>query len=344
MARILHLGVCCNTVYRKDLMLSVVVPAYNENENVSRAAKTISRILEDAAIPFEIIFIDDGSQGETWGRICEESSKHDFVRGISFSRNFGKDAAIFAGLSEADGDCCAVMDCDLQQPPELLPEMYHLWESGYEVIEGRKKSRGSESAAHGLFAKLFYKLMSGAVHTDFHDASDFRLLDRKAVDSLLSMPEKHPFFRALSSWIGFRVTYVEYDVKDRAIGHSKWSVIKLFRYAVTNITSFTKVPMQIVTCLGAITFLVSIVTGIWALYQKFFLTPPDGLTTLTILIGFIGSILMISLGIVGLYLSRIYDEVQNRPVYIIARKTKRRGSAKTGEDVSEEAGHDRISR
>ena len=194
-------------------MLSVVIPAFNEQEMVPAAAEQIDGILSRAGIPHELIFIDDGSRDATWAEIRAESEHRDTVRGVHFSRNFRKEAAIFAGLQAADGDCVAVIDCDPQHPPEKLVEMYRLWEQGVEVVEGVKTDRGEESLAHRVAAKTFYRLISEATHIDMTRASDFKLLDRKAVNVLLSMREKRAFFRALSSWIGFRTAEVPYEVR-----------------------------------------------------------------------------------------------------------------------------------
>lgn len=228
-------------------MLSVVIPAFNEQEMVPAAAGQIDGILSRAGIPHELIFIDDGSRDATWAEIRAESEHRDTVRGVHFSRNFRKEAAIFAGLQAADGDCVAVIDCDLQHPPEKLVEMYRLWEQGVEVVEGVKTDRGEESLAHRVAAKTFYRLISEATHIDMTRASDFKLLDRKAVNVLLSMREKRAFFRALSSWIGFRTAEVPYEVRERAAGESKWSTWLLIKYALSNITAFTSLPLHLIT-------------------------------------------------------------------------------------------------
>ena len=299
-------------------MLSVVIPAYNEQETVAAAAEEISRVLFAAEIPHELVFIDDGSKDRTWECICAEAQRSCDVRGARFSRNFGKEAAIFAGLRQARGDCVAVMDCDLQHPPEKLVEMYRLWQNGAQVIEGVKTDRGRESALHRGCAKLFYKIISRATRIDMSRASDFKLLDRKAVDVLLTMREKRAFFRALSSWVGFRTAQVEYEVRERVAGQSKWSTRALIRYALTNITSFTAFPLHLVTIFGVITLLVSLVLGVIALVQKFMGIALGGFTTVIILLLFIGSLVMISLGIIGYYVGNIYEEIQDRPRYIIA--------------------------
>lgn len=299
-------------------MLSVVIPAFNEQETVAAAAEKISDVLNTAEIPHELVFIDDGSKDRTWECIRAEAQRRSCVRGVRFSRNFGKEAAIFAGLGQAKGDCVAVMDCDLQHPPEKLVEMYRLWEDGVEVIEGVKTDRGRESALHRGCAKLFYKIISRATRIDMSRASDFKLLDRKAVNVLLTMREKRAFFRALSSWVGFRTAQVDYEVQQRVAGQSKWSTRALIRYALTNITSFTAFPLHLVTIFGVITLLVSLVLGITALVQKIMGTALGGFTTVIILLLFIGSLVMISLGIIGYYVGNIYEEIQDRPRYIIA--------------------------
>ena len=184
-------------------LLSVVLPAFNEEEMAPRAADVISALLEQAQIPHELIFVDDGSRDRTWARIQEKSRALPQVRGVRFSRNFGKEAAIFAGLAQARGACCVVLDCDLQHPPEKIVDMYRLWQQGYQVVEGVKVSRGKESPLHTLAVRCFYRAMSGSTGLDMSRASDFKLLDRRAVDVLLAMREKNAFFRALSSWIGF---------------------------------------------------------------------------------------------------------------------------------------------
>ena len=273
-------------------LLSVVLPAYNEEAMLGRAFEVLSTLLESEKIPYELVFVDDGSKDRTWEEIEKAASKNSRVHGVHFSRNFGKESAIFAGLACASGDCCAVMDTDLQHPPETLVEMYRLWEQGYEVIEAVKRTRGSETLFHKFSAGMFYRIMSAATKIDMSRASDFKLMDRKAVDTLLAMPERNSFFRAQSSWIGYKKTSIEFDVHEREAGESKWSTRSLIRYAITNIVGYSTAPMQLVTGAGILVFLLAIVLGM----------------------------IMISLGIIGYYISRIYQEVQGRPKYIISKK------------------------
>ena len=299
-------------------MMSVVIPAYCEQETVPVAAAQITALLAQENIPHELIFVDDGSKDATWAQIEAASKQHETVRGVRFSRNFGKEAAIFAGLQNAKGDCVAVIDCDLQHPPEKLIEMYRLWEQGTEVVEGVKSDRGKESAMHRLSAKLFYSLISHATKIDMSRASDFKLLDRKAVNVILTMREKRAFFRALSSWVGFRTAEVSYEVRERTAGESKWSTWSLMKYAVSNITAFTALPLHLVTVFGILTLLVSLVMGVIALVQKFMGIALGGFTTVIILLLFLGSLIMLSLGIIGYYLGNIYEEIKDRPRYIVA--------------------------
>ena len=299
-------------------MLSVVIPAYCEQEMVPVAAAQITALLTQENIPHELFFVDDGSKDATWAQIEAAAKQHETVRGVRFSRNFGKEAAIFAGLSKAGGDCVAVIDCDLQHPPEKLVEMYRLWEQGFEVVEGVKADRGKESVMHRFAAKTFYAIISRATGIDMSRASDFKLLDRKAVNVILTMREKRAFFRALSSWVGFRTTEVSYEVRERTAGESKWSTWSLMKYAVSNITAFTAMPLHLVTVFGVITLLTSVVLGVIALVQKIAGTALGGFTTVIILLLFLGSLIMISLGIIGYYVGNIYEEIKDRPRYIIA--------------------------
>ena len=298
--------------------LSVVLPAYNEEESVPLAADVIGNLLTRAGIDHELIFVNDGSRDHTWRAIQEAAARRPQVRGIRFSRNFGKEAAIFAGLAQAKGDCCVVLDCDLQHPPEKILEMYRLWQQGWQVVEGVKISRGKESPLHTLAAKTFYRFLSGATRIDMSHASDFKLLDRRAVDVLVAMREKNAFFRALSSWIGFDTAQVEFEVQPRAAGESKWSLRSLTRYAVTNLAAFSTAPLQIVTILGVLVFLCSLVLGCWSLWQKINGQALEGFTTVILLLLLIGSALMVCLGILGYYIAKIYEEIKDRPRYIVA--------------------------
>ncbi|MBQ1186580.1 MAG: glycosyltransferase, partial [Clostridia bacterium] len=235
---------------------------------------------------------------------------------------FGKEAAISAGLAAAEGRCVVVIDCDLQHPPEKIVDMYRLWQEGYEIVEGIKSSRGKEKKIHGLAAKGFYSIISSLVGFDMSNASDFKLLDRKVVDILNRIPERKGFFRAISFWVGYKKATVEFDVNERTEGSSKWTLTGLMKYAVSNISAYTTAPMQIVTVLGFVMLFITAVFGIWALIDKLSGRALEGMTTVILILIFIGSIMMISLGIIGYYVARIYEEIKGRPKYIISSSCK----------------------
>ena len=301
-------------------MLSVVLPAYNEEKMIKKAAQTIGGILQKEEIEYEIVFVDDGSKDATWMEIENAGKEDEHVNGVHFSRNFGKESAMMAGLENAGGDCVVVMDCDLQHPPETIVEMYRLWQQGYEVVEGVKRTRGKESVFHKMSAGLFYRMISKAVKIDMSRASDFKLMDRRAVKALLEMPERNAFFRALSSWIGFKTVSVEFDVHEREVGESKWSTKSLIRYAISNIVSFSSAPMMLVGFTGILGFLFAVILGIQTLVNYFSGNAVEGFTTVILLILIMGSFILMGLGIIGYYIAKIYEEVKCRPRYIISKK------------------------
>ena len=303
--------------------IELIVPCYNEEKCISKFYDRVREVFSDMPeCTFIITFVDDGSNDNTMDEIKKVEKRADAgkIQYISLSRNFGKESAMYAGLEKSVGDYVAILDADLQHPPETVIEMYRLWEQGYEVVEGVKRSRGKESAMHRASAGMFYKIISRAVRIDMSRASDFKLLDRRAVDALLAMPERNTFFRALSSWIGFRSASVEFDVQERTEGESKWSSWSLVQYAIKNIVAFSTVPMQCVTVAGVLVFLMAVLLGIQSLVKYFSGHAVEGFTTVILLILMIGSIIMISLGIIGYYIAKIYEEVKGRPRYLIAKR------------------------
>lgn len=300
-------------------MLSVVLPVYNEENNIERAYEAVRDILVPQDIGFELIFVNDGSKDDSFEviRRLAEKVKDAEIVGLSFSRNFGKEAAIFAGLSYARGDVCAVMDCDLQHPPETLVSMYHLWMEGFEIIEGVKRSRGKENLLYKGFAKLFYKLISKSTGIEMYRSSDFKMLDRKVVDEYVKLQERNIFFRALSSWLGYKSTVVEFDVQERYSGETKWSIKSLVKYAIGSITSFTTAPMQLITAMGVVFFGFAVILGIHSLVKWAMGDALEGFTTVILLLLITGSLIMVSLGIIGYYLARIYEEIKGRPRSIV---------------------------
>ncbi len=304
-------------------MLSVIIPAYNEELNIKNTAGVVTQILSDNNIDFEIIFVNDGSSDNTLSELEVVSKENERVGYASFSRNFGKEAAIFAGLNEANGDCAVVMDCDLQHPVETIVEMYNIWlNNDVDIVEGRKADRGKESLMYKLFAKTFYKLIEKASNLDMQATSDFKLLDRKVIESLKQMPERLTFFRAMSSWVGFKTESVYFEVAPRNAGTTKFSFKGLVKYAISSITSFSSAPMTFVTWCGVLTFLVSVILGINTLYNKLSGNSLEGFSTVILLQLLTSSIIMFSLGIIGYYLSKIYEEIKRRPRYIISKRHK----------------------
>ena len=302
--------------------ISVVIPAYNEQDMISVAYNAIKNVVSTLEAEYEIIFVDDGSADDTYANICllaEAEPEH--ARGISFSRNFGKEAAVFAGMKESTGNAVIVMDCDLQHPVEVIPEMVRLWkDEGVQIVQGVKKERGKENRIYKAFANLFNEIINGIGGIDLKDSSDFILMDRCAVDSLIAMPEKAPFFRGLSRWIGFKTEKVPFEVAERTVGESKWSVWGLIKYALHNIVSFSAKPLQLVTVMGIIFVVSAVVLGIQTLCRYFTGNALGGFTTVITLILLTGGIIMVSLGIIGIYIAQIYNEIKARPRYIISKR------------------------
>ena len=300
--------------------ISLVVPCFNEQDNIVPFYDAILKVFNDIPATFELMFVDDGSSDSTFERIQALHEKDERVKCISFSRNFGKEAALFAGIRNIDGDCTVVLDADLQHPPVLIKEMYKLWREGYEVVEGIKQARGKESAIHGFFTKLFYRMISHAVRIDMVNSSDYKLLDRKVTDELAKLKERNTFFRALSFWVGFKTTSVYYEVADRVSGRSKWSTRSLMKYAIKNVICFSYLPLHIISIVGILFVLIALGIGIDALLSYLRNNAASGFPTIVflMLIGFGGC--LISLGIIGVYIAQIYDEVKKRPQYIIGRR------------------------
>lgn len=301
-------------------VISIIVPCFNEEENIEPFYKKISDVIKNLDADFELLFVDDGSSDGTLKNIKALHEKDSRVKCISFSRNFGKEAALFAGIRNVTGDCAVILDADLQHPPEVIIEMYKKWKDGFDVVEGIKSDRGKESVFHKLFSKIFYGLISGAVGMDMKNSSDYKLLDKKVVAELAKLKERNTFFRALSFWVGYKKTVVYYEVTERIHGKTKWSSISLMKYAVKNVISFSYAPLQIVTFIGAVFLVLGIATAIDAVISIFSGTSASGFPTIIfiILIGFGG--VMISLGIIGIYIAQIYDEIKSRPQYLIREK------------------------
>jgi len=305
---------------RMQGLLSVVIPIFNEGKSIQENITVIHQTLVSDGIPHEFILVDDGSKDNTWEEIVGIVNDLQIVKAIKLSRNFGKENALCAGLDAAEGDCCVVMDADLQHPPESLKEMYMLWkEKGFEVVEGVKTFRGKESFFQRLSAKVFYKTLKTFSGIDLDNASDFRLMDRVVVEAWKNMPERQTFFRAMSTWVGFSRTQVFFAVQPRKDGRSGWSVFRLVKLAFHAITSFSTVPLQIATFVGFLLFIFFLFMMGQTLYMKINNFAVEGFTTVILLLLIIGSLLMISNGILGIYISKIYEEVKQRPRYLVQK-------------------------
>lgn len=299
-------------------MLSIIIPAFNEEGNITKIVDVIDNLMTENKIDYEIVFINDGSKDNSWQEICAVAKKNSNISAVNFSRNFGKESAIFAGLKYAKGDACVLIDCDLQHPPKKIVEMYRIWENNdVDIVEARKSSRGKENFLYKLFSNFFYKLIRVESGIDMKNTSDFKLMSRQVIDSLNEMPERLTFFRAMSSWVGFKTETVYFDVEERQIGKTKWSLRKLINYAISSITSYTSAPMQLVTVVGIITFIISVILGINTLYNKLSGRSLEGFSTVILLQLFTSSVIMFSLGIIGYYLAKIYEEIKRRPRYIV---------------------------
>ncbi len=307
------------------MKISVLIPFYNEEKQVPITLAALRPILDSLGCDYEAVLVDDGSTDGTWDALRSASAQDARIRSLRFSRNFGKEAALCAALEAADGDACIVMDGDLQHPPEVIPEMIHLWrEEGFEVVEGVKSSRGHESLASRFNATLFYGLFRRLSGFDLENASDFKLLDRRVVAEWRRLGEHDTFFRGLSAWLGFRRCKVPFDVAERKAGRSKWSPFKLVRLSLNAITSFSALPLQLVSLLGAVLLVLSLALGVQTLVRFLQGNAADGFTTVILLVLLIGGCIMLSLGLIGLYLARIFDEVKGRPRFIVSEDTRRR--------------------
>jgi len=300
--------------------LCLVIPCYNEESAVKTFYNTTKDVLKDLPMTIEYIFVNDGSKDKTLSIIKGLHSEDKNVHYISFSRNFGKEAAIFAGLRESNGDACVVLDADLQHPPQTIYDMYNLWKQGYQVIEGIKSNRGKESIGHKFMAGTFYKMISGLMGIDMNNSSDYKFLDRTVVDVLCSLKERNTFFRALSFWVGFKTTTISYEVQDRVAGNTKWSILKLAKYACSNLTAFTYAPLYMIIAIGVLFGLGGIVLSIDAIVDFIMGTTVDGYPTLIIVQLLSTGCILFSVGIIGVYIAKIYDELKQRPQYIISEK------------------------
>ena len=299
--------------------ISLLVPFYNEERLIVNTIETLLPIMDSLNVLYEIVCVDDGSRDGTWKLLSGFAEAYPQIYALRLSRNFGKEAALSAGLAEVRGDAVITMDGDLQHDPKHISQMVDLWREGYDVVEGIKSSR-NDSAFSRFSANAFYKLFKFASGYDLKNASDYKLLDRKVIDAWNDLPEKETFYRALSAWLGFRRTSFVFEVQERKSGKSKWSLLKLLRLSGNALTGFSSKPLQVLNIVGFIFIFFFLILGVQTLINYFQGQAVEGFTTVILLQLLIGGGVFLGLGIIGTYIDRIYIEVKQRPRYLISER------------------------
>ncbi|WP_419788224.1 glycosyltransferase family 2 protein [Pseudodesulfovibrio sp.] len=303
--------------------ISLIVPCFNEEEALPHFFRKIFSVLEATKLSYELIMMDDGSSDNTPNIIALESGRNPSVKGLVFSRNFGKEAAISAGLEAAKGNAVIIMDSDLQHPPELIPLLIEKWQEGYDMVIPCNHNRAGQSWLLKLFSRLFYSVIKRLAQIDIPPSgSDFRLMDRKVVDAINSLPERNRFMKGIYAWSGFETLTIPYETRPREYGQAKWNFWKRWNFALDGIFAYSSVPLRIWTYIGFVIALASIMWAFWVGIDAllFGVKVTMGITTTTIMVLFLNGLLMISIGIIGEYVCRIFEEVKQRPIYIIKRK------------------------
>ena len=303
-------------------LLSIIVPCYNEEENIADFYHEVlknSAFFEEKKIELEMLYIDDGSKDGPAAEVKKLCAEDKRVHLLSFSRNFGKEAAIYAGLKKAKGDYAVLMDADLQDPPALLPEMYSYIEQGYDSVATRRVTRKGEPVIRSFFARLFYRLMNRISKTEIVDgARDYRLMTRQVVDAILSMTEYNRFTKGIFGWVGFETKWIEFENVERKKGETKWSFWKLFLYSLDGITAFSTMPLAVASVMGVLFCIVAfLLIAVTIVRKLIFGDPTSGWPSLVCIISLISGVQLFCLGIVGQYLSKTYMEVKRRPVYLV---------------------------
>lgn len=303
-------------------LVSLIVPCYNEEQSIPYFWKEMTSVMEKMNyLDFEVIFVNDGSKDKTLELLRELAASDSRAKYISFSRNFGKEAAMFAGLEHAKGEYAAVMDADLQDPPALLEEMYRaIAQEGYDSAATRRVTRKGEPPIRSFFARMFYRIINRMADVEIVDgARDFRLMSRKFLDALLSLREKNRFSKGLFGWVGFKTKWIEFENVERVAGETKWSFWKLFKYSIEGIVAFTTVPLMFSSFMGFLMCLIALASTIFIVIRKLlFGDPVSGWASTASIITFIGGIQLFFMGIFGQYLAKAYTEIKDRPVYIVA--------------------------
>lgn len=302
--------------------ISVIIPVHNESANIAPLCDALVPVLNRISTVWEVIFVDDGSQDDTLALIRERNRQDARINAVSFSRNFGKEVAIAAGLDHARGEAVVIMDADLQHPPEMIETFVQHWQEGYMMVYGQRTNRMDETRIKRSFAHLFYRLFAEFGEIPLPEgAGDFRLIDRKGVDVLRTLSEKARFSKGLYAWIGFRSIGVPFVVADRRYGQSQWSFAQLFRFAFDGIASFSSVPLRVWTYLGTLISIGSLATALYfAISTILFGTDLPGFPSLIVSVMFFSGIQLMSLGVIGEYIGRIFAEVKGRPLYVVAER------------------------
>lgn len=308
--------------------ISVIIPVFNEEDNVDALYARMTQVLSAITNDYELLFVNDGSRDKTLLKVMTLAEKDNKVRYIDFSRNFGHQVAVSAGLDHAFGNAVVIIDADLQDPPELIADMYKLLQSGYEVVYAKRKKRKGESWFKLFTAKLFYRILNRWATIDIPlDTGDFRIMSQSIVRVLRQMPEKHKFLRGQISWIGFRQTFVEYERDARFAGETKYPFRKMLRFAIDGITGFSTVPLKLVSLLGFLSSGLAFLMILWVIFVRVFgrsfdITVQLGWSSTMITVLFLGGIQLIGIGILGEYIARINDNIKDRPLYIIRHKSE----------------------
>jgi glycosyltransferase involved in cell wall biosynthesis len=307
--------------------LSVIIPAFNEGKALPFCLEEIDNVLQPLGIDFEIIVVDDGSTDQTWTIVKNQAAAPESsgkIQGVRFSRNFGKEAAIMAGLRASHGKAVCVLDADMQHPPAVIPEMLSQWRKGFLIVEGVKEERPEESCIRRWGAYYFYKLFTRLTRLNLQQSTDFKLLDQCVVKHYLALSERIRFFRGLTTWLGYPIATVSFSPGHRPFEEhgSRWSFGQLIDLARNSLIAFTSLPLRLVTWLGFFSLLVSLILGMQTLWNKLNGDAVEGFTTVILLQLLVGSVLMISLGLIGEYLARVYDEIKQRPMYIVLEETE----------------------
>jgi len=306
-------------------VLSIIIPAYNEEEVLEEFYRRIVGVVSKIGLPYELIFVNDGSKDRTLQLLTSLGQQNEHLVIIDLSRNFGKEIAVSAGIDFCRGDAVVIIDADLQDPPELIPELIEQWRLGYDNVYARRISREGESKLKKLTAFLFYRSIRGMTHIDIPaDTGDFRLLSRRAIDALKQLPERNRFMKGLYAWIGFSAIAVDYHRDSRYAGKTKWNYWKLWNFALEGITSFTEVPLKLASYVGGLMAFVSFLYGAYIIIKTFILgNDVPGYPSLIVTILFLGGIQLVFIGVLGEYLGRAFAEIKQRPLYFVNKIIKK---------------------